>query len=227
MSRINLAFGSLVLPITVTLGLFCSAGKVLATTDRWFTEQQVAQGQQLFQQHCAVCHGSNAESTPHWKQPDENGNYPPPPLNGSAHAWHHDLPVLRKQIREGGQKLGGQMPAFAQVLNAGEIDAVIAFFQSLWPRETFDNWTAHFKIAERFPRSDESIRDAHLPDTTYLQQRLGDYRVDEPTPTPMQGIYRIRFGDKTLYLSQDGQFAFIGDMIDLKSGINLSQQKTD
>ncbi len=108
--------------------------------DRWYTAEQVAQGQELFVQHCAECHGKNAEATPDWRKTDATGNYPPPPLNGSAHAWHHSLSVLRETIRQGGVPLGGVMPGFADKLSAQETDAVIAWFQSLWPDELYQAW---------------------------------------------------------------------------------------
>ena len=79
-----------------------------AAEQRWFSDAQVEQGAKLFQQNCAACHGANAEATSSWKQTDADGNYPPPPLNGSAHAWHHPLSVLKQTIVDGGAKLGGQ-----------------------------------------------------------------------------------------------------------------------
>ena len=40
------------------------------------------QGQALYQQHCAHCHGQKAEGELMWRRPDEQGHYPPPPLDG-------------------------------------------------------------------------------------------------------------------------------------------------
>jgi len=109
-------------------------------TERWYAAEQVARGRELFAQHCAGCHGKDAAATPDWRKTDANGNYPPPPLNGSAHAWHHPLSVLRETIREGGVPLGGVMPGFADKLSAQDIDSVIAWFQSLWPDELYQAW---------------------------------------------------------------------------------------
>ncbi len=108
--------------------------------DRWYSEQQVAQGGPLFQTHCAACHGPEAASIPNWRELDENGNYPPPPLNGSAHAWHHSLELLRKTVREGGIPLGGQMPPFRDLLTAEEIDSVLAWVQTHWTDEIYRMW---------------------------------------------------------------------------------------
>lgn len=107
---------------------------------RWYTEQQVAEGGPLFQTHCASCHGPEAASTPKWRETDENGNYPPPPLDGSAHAWHHSLALLQKTVREGGVPLGGQMPPFKDVLAADEIDSILAWVQTHWSDEIYQIW---------------------------------------------------------------------------------------
>ena len=71
---------------------------------------------------------------------DSNGNYPPPPLNGTAHAWHHDISVLKNTIQEGGVKLGGTMPPFKDKLSTSDIEAVIAYFQSKWPDRLYQQW---------------------------------------------------------------------------------------
>ena len=112
--------------------------------ERWYNQGVVNHGAGLFQQHCASCHGSNAEGTSDWKTPDENGVYPPPPLNGSAHTWHHSIPVLVRTIKEGGAKLGGVMPPFADKLSDQDILAIIGYFQSKWPDDIYTRWHNHF-----------------------------------------------------------------------------------
>lgn len=111
-----------------------------SNSGRWYSEAQVVTGAPLFQQFCAVCHGIDAASTPHWRTPNEQGHYPPPPLNGSAHTWHHPLNQLRRTIREGGVRLGGQMPPFGNALTAEEIDAILAWIQSNWSDEIYQQW---------------------------------------------------------------------------------------
>jgi len=113
--------------------------------NRWYTHDQVKQGNMVFKQNCASCHGQNAEATPNWKETNADGHYPPPPLNGTAHAWHHDLDVLRRQIREGGQQLGGVMPPFKERLSSEQIDQAIAYFQSKWPDDLYQKWSGRFE----------------------------------------------------------------------------------
>ena len=108
---------------------------------RWWSAAQAEQGGELYQVHCAECHGDNAEgSVANWREANEDGTFPPPPLDGSAHTWHHDMGALRRSIRFGGKPLGGTMPAFQETLSPEEIDSVIAHFQSLWPEEIYFRW---------------------------------------------------------------------------------------
>ena len=122
----------------------CLIGSNAGAAERWFNQPIVDLGNKLFQQHCAVCHGSNAEGTREWKKPDANGNYPPPPLDGSAHAWHHSIPQLARSIKEGGIKLGGVMPPFGDQLSDEQVLALIAYFQSRWPDEIYQVWHERF-----------------------------------------------------------------------------------
>ena len=125
------------------VSLLCLASFNIAAAERWFNQDIVNYGAGLFQQNCAVCHGVNAEGTKEWKKTDANGNYPPPPLDGSAHAWHHSIPQLARSIKEGGIKLGGVMPAFGDKLSNEEVLALIAFFQSKWSDQVYKVWYDH------------------------------------------------------------------------------------
>jgi mono/diheme cytochrome c family protein len=124
----------------VTFSLLFLLSLNLSASERWYNQAIVENGNRLFQQNCAVCHGANAEGTSDWKKTDANGNYPPPPLNGSAHAWHHSIPGLARSIKAGGIKLGGVMPPFGDKLSDQDILALIAYFQSKWPTQIYDVW---------------------------------------------------------------------------------------
>lgn len=118
-----------------------SASSVAVHADsRWYTAEQVREGRALFAQYCATCHGVNAEATPDWRTPTKDGNYPPPPLNGSAHAWHHPISVLDEVIRVGGAPYGGVMPAWESVLDSEQRLSIIASFQDYWSDEIFEIW---------------------------------------------------------------------------------------
>jgi mono/diheme cytochrome c family protein len=107
---------------------------------RWYTVEQVELGAPLYQAYCATCHASDGSATSEWRTPGADGNYPPPPLNGTAHTWHHPLDVLDDTIVNGGVQFGGVMPGFGEVLNKEDRAAVIAWFQSLWSDDIYARW---------------------------------------------------------------------------------------
>lgn len=107
---------------------------------RWYTQEQVAIGKPLFSTHCADCHGGNGQGGANWQTALPNGAYPPQPLNGSGHAWHHSLSQLDETIANGGKHPGATMPGFANVLNKQERLAVISAFQSFWDNKTYKGW---------------------------------------------------------------------------------------
>ncbi len=203
-------------------------------TGRWYSPDQVERGRQVFAENCASCHGPEAASTPNWKQADADGNYPPPPLNGDAHAWHHDLELLRLTVREGGAKVGGRMPPFGDKLSAEDIDAAISFFQSKWPDETYRKWAGRFPLDGRLPSLDDIARLARGespspaakragPRLDYLERRLGRSGLGPADKTRLPGLYRLEVDGKTVFLSADGEIAIIGDMIDLKQGVRIGR----
>ena len=135
------------------LGLFLvigSAGcdqqpKVMSSStglmpQRSYDENQLALGKQVFTDNCAVCHGDNAQGANNWHQRNADGSFPPPPLNGTAHAWHHSLDVLYDVISNGSQPGQGNMPAWKDKLSKEQIEATIMWFQSLWPDQVYAGW---------------------------------------------------------------------------------------
>jgi len=109
--------------------------------ERWSSAEQVALGREVFTQNCAVCHGAQAQgTTDDWREKLADGSFPPPPLNGSAHAWHHPQEILLRVIDYGGEAMGGKMPAFIDVLETDEKLAAVAYFQSFWTDEIYQQW---------------------------------------------------------------------------------------
>jgi mono/diheme cytochrome c family protein len=126
----------LVVAVVVIIGL--SAVGDITAQQRWYTPEQVAKGDALYQKHCRECHGISADASLSWGNSVEGA---PPPLDGTGYSWQRPLPLLRLIIRDGGAKLGGTMPPFSKKMSAEEIDAVIAWFQSLWDIETYTRWS--------------------------------------------------------------------------------------
>lgn len=202
--------------MTLTLNSFA------AEADRWYSNQQVDRGEVVFRENCSVCHGPNAEATADWKQRDANGNFPPPPLNGSAHAWHHDLALLRRTVGEGGKALGGVMPAFADRLSAEDIDSAIAFFQSKWPEEVYRKWAGNFEVSD-LPSLTDIVVAAKRPLTKLLEQRIGNAKIDDVSKTKVDDVWQVQIGDRYVYLLDGGKYALMGDLVSLETGHNLTE----
>ncbi len=108
--------------------------------------KEVALGKTVFNKNCASCHGKEAVGlTKNWKQTLPNGKYPAPPLNGTAHAWHHSPKLLLSAINNGGAKLGGWMPAFKNELSEKEKQATLDYLYSLWPKDIQQKYDRRFK----------------------------------------------------------------------------------
>ena len=110
------------------------------------SESNIALGENVFNQNCVSCHGSKGRGlAENWKVKDENGNFPAPPLNGTAHTWHHSPSQLLYTINKGGVDMGGQMPGFEGRLNEDEKQALIDYIYSLWPSEIQSKYDERFK----------------------------------------------------------------------------------
>ena len=103
-------------------------------------------GESVFNKNCVSCHGVKGQGlATDWKVKDSNGKYPPPPLNGTAHTWHHSPEQLLYTINKGGTEMGGQMPAFENRLTEEEKKALIDYMYSLWPKEIQVKYDDRFK----------------------------------------------------------------------------------
>lgn len=100
---------------------------------------EFALGQEIYETHCASCHGENLEGEPNWQVQNEDKSFRAPPHNADGHTWHHGDKVLIETIELGGARLpaniGGtsKMPAFTDVLSDEEIVAVLTYIKSTWP----------------------------------------------------------------------------------------------
>lgn len=94
-----------------------------------------------FAQHCAQCHGPDAQGHPDWQTPSDGTFTAAPPLDDSGNAKRRTKQELTMTIKRGVRKDGLDiMPAWGGRLSDAEIEAVIAWFQSLWSPDTFAAW---------------------------------------------------------------------------------------
>jgi mono/diheme cytochrome c family protein len=197
----------------------------LDAAERWYNKGQVDKGKAVFNTNCAICHGIDAAGTPEWRKPMKDGRYPPPPLNGTAHGWHHNLESLRRQINQGGSKYGGWMPAFGESLTAEQVDAVIAYFQSFWSDQIYTAWLKRSSKQSIDPPATEQAAEKPVQNNIliHLSRRLPNSKFGEPEETPLKGIFRLSMDDSIIYVSGDGRYVFLGDMVDLVEGRNFTK----
>jgi mono/diheme cytochrome c family protein len=116
----------------------------LSATAVWFVaaslraDAQVAQGRAVYVDYCAACHGVDLEGAPDWQTSLADGRMPAPPHDASGHTWHHSDTELRLMVEGGmGALVPGyesDMPAFGDIVTPEEIDSVLAYIKSTWPR---------------------------------------------------------------------------------------------
>lgn len=101
----------------------------------------LAQGEDLYQQYCAACHGVNLEGQGDWRSPGPDGRLPAPPHDETGHTWHHGDQLLFAYTKYGGKDLMAQrgmefdsgMPGFEDTLTDPEIWAILDYIKSTWP----------------------------------------------------------------------------------------------
>ena len=67
-------------------------------------DQNIVNGEENYQAHCASCHGVDLEGQPNWRTMKADGSLPAPPHDETGHTWHHDTKMLFDYTKYGGQK---------------------------------------------------------------------------------------------------------------------------
>ncbi len=112
-----------------------------ALHERGLDPAQVARGRAVYDRHCAECHGAHGEGQPgDWRVRNADGSYPPPPLDDTAHAWHHPTAILLESVRDGSPQGMGNMPAFKDRLSPRQMENVVAYIKSLWSEPVYQIW---------------------------------------------------------------------------------------
>lgn len=81
----------------------------------------VALGASLYAESCASCHGASGEGF-------ARADVPAPPLDGSAHSWHHSDAQILGLIRDG----GSIMPAVGRDWTEAQRTAVLTHVKTRW-----------------------------------------------------------------------------------------------
>jgi len=104
---------------------------------------RVKQGEALYAQHCASCHGAKREGQADWRRRKPDGRLPAPSHNETGHTWHHPDAMLFSIVKHGmvpplaPEGYQSDMPAFGGKLSDREIWAVLSYIESTWPAEVW------------------------------------------------------------------------------------------
>jgi mono/diheme cytochrome c family protein len=111
------------------------------------TPATIQLGQQLYATNCAACHGANLQGQPDWKHRLASGRMPAPPHDVTGHTWHHSDRDLFNLTKLGvaavmGDGYESDMPAFGGKLSDDDINAVLDYIKSTWPRRALASQAA-------------------------------------------------------------------------------------
>lgn len=113
-----------------------------SVADHELIGRDLSDGQMLYQEQCASCHGFNLEGQDDWRSPNSDGILPAPPHDETGHTWHHSNQVLFDYTKLGGSQALAEMgvrdfrsgmPGFEHTLNDDEIWNILAYIRSTWP----------------------------------------------------------------------------------------------
>ena len=95
------------------------------------TSDATIEGQAVYSEYCARCHGADGEGQANWQQPNPDGTWLAPPHNDTGHTWHHPDAQLLMTINDG----RNQMPAFRDTLTPAQQAAVLAYIKTFWSKD--------------------------------------------------------------------------------------------
>lgn len=112
--------------VTVALAVLI-VGQINPSSGSLTASAQPAHGKELYDKDCAVCHGPNGRGVPGWRYQAR----PAPPLDSSAHAWHHEDDQLLAMILDKPAP-DSVMPAWRGVLTREDALDIVAYIKTLW-----------------------------------------------------------------------------------------------
>ncbi len=121
-----------------------TAVPVAGVAVRQFDPASVTRGARLFEEHCVLCHGPQAQGHPDWETPSDGIFAAAPPLNGTGNDWKRSRIELVSTIRNGVRRKSDKvdvMPAWKGRLSEQDMEDMLNWLQSLWPAEIYDAWS--------------------------------------------------------------------------------------
>ncbi len=102
------------------------------------SREVLVRGEKLYRENCGQCHGPEGQGHPDWQTP---GVAAAPPLNGTGNDWKRSKGDMVAVIKAGVKRKGEQiMPGWKGRMTDDEIDDLIVWFQTFWPREVYERW---------------------------------------------------------------------------------------
>ena len=98
------------------------------------TAEIIGKGRKLFNTYCQACHGADAkgqQTTPGF-DPKNPPSIMAPPLDDTAHGWHHSDANLASTILNGSPRQGSPMVAWKAQLSKADAESLVAYIKSLW-----------------------------------------------------------------------------------------------
>jgi thiol:disulfide interchange protein DsbC len=74
-------------------------------------------------------------------------------------------------------------------------------------------------------KSDPKAADSKVDPRAAIAKKFGDIKVEDVRMSAVSGIYEVTRGAEISYVSADGKYAFVGDMIDIDGDANLSENR--
>lgn len=127
--------------LVTTWLLFSAVGQAMAERGPSSSDASLLEdGERIYQQYCASCHGIQGEGMPNWERQNAQGELPAPPHGPEGHTWKHSDAMLYRIVSEGWRDPWNKterltMPAFKDVLSPAEIRAVVNHLKTLWTPE--------------------------------------------------------------------------------------------
>ena len=105
---------------------------------RYDDQATIAEGQIIYQDYCAACHGTDLQGDPGWRSLGDDGRMRAPPHNTDGHTWHHADAILFEITKFGsaayvGRGYESNMGGFEGLLSDEQILATLAYIKSTWP----------------------------------------------------------------------------------------------
>ena len=115
--------------IAVVVAAFAALmiGQIKPSSGSLTASAEPARGKQLYDKYCVSCHGVEGRGQPGWQVQARRA----PPLDSSAHAWHHEDAQLLAMILDKPAP-DSVMPAWRGVLSREDALDIVAYMKSLW-----------------------------------------------------------------------------------------------